>query len=114
MRRGLLSLDDVTEFWRVIMKIKPSHNALCWPHNSKDVTIMNCLCTVSNVQVLSTNFSVTFNNPGHTVFRICARAGRFTAHSTVPKAIYIATVDGLLTLPKGFKNYLPTLVGLSV
>ena len=113
MRHGLLSLDDVTEFWRVIMKIKPSRDALCWPHNSKDMTIMNCLCTVSNAQVLSTNFSVTFNNPGQTAFRICTCADRYTAHSTIPKAIYIATVDGLLTLPQGFKNYLPTLVGLS-
>jgi hypothetical protein len=60
------------------------------------------------------NFSVTFNNPGQTVFKTCACADRFTAHSAIPKAIYIATVDGLLTLPKGFKNYFPTLVGFSV
>jgi hypothetical protein len=105
-RHGLLSLDSVTEFWRVIMKIKLNYDALRWSHNSKEMTIMNCLCTVSNVQVLSTNFSVTFNNPGQTVFRICACVDRFMAHSTIPKAIYIVTVDGLNTFPKGFKNSL--------
>jgi hypothetical protein len=87
-KHGLLPLDDVTEIWRVIVKIKLNCDALCWPHNSKEMTIMNCLCTVSTVQVLSTNFSVTFNNPGQPVFRICACADRFTAHSTIPKAIY--------------------------
>ena len=86
-RDGLLSLDDVTEFRRVITKIKVNRDAPCWPHNSKEMTIINCLCTVSNVQSFVDKISqwhlITLQQ---TVFRICACADRFTAHSTIPQS----------------------------